>query len=146
MWRARRWVGKWRDSGRGACYTGADSGEEVALDPQEQLARQVVDILEENRAAHITLLDLRPDTIIADFFILCTATSERQIRALVGYVRGGVRDERGQLPHSIEGSHESGWQLLDYGAVVVHVFLEDVRRYYDLEGLWRDATVMVNIV
>ena len=92
------------------------------------------------------MLDLRPDTIIADFFVICTATSERQIRALVGYVRGGVRDENQQLPFSIEGSHDSGWQLLDYGAVVVHVFLEDVRRYYDLEGLWRDATVMVNIV
>jgi len=92
------------------------------------------------------LLDLRPDTVIADFFVICTATSERQIRALVGYVRAAVRDSRQLLPVSIEGTHDSGWQLLDYGAVVVHVFLGDLRRYYDLEGLWREATVMVNIV
>ncbi len=123
-----------------------DSGEEATLDEQEQLARRIIDILEENRATQITLLDLRPDTVIADFFVICTATSERQIRALVGYVRGAVRDEREQLPSSIEGTHESGWQLLDYGSVVVHVFLDEVRRYYNLEGLWRDATVMVNIV
>lgn len=123
-----------------------DTGQEATLDPQEQLARHVVDVLEENRATHITLLDLRPDTVIADFFVICTATSERQVRALVDYVRRAVRDDRQQWPLSIEGTHESGWQLLDYGAVVVHVFLEDVRRYYDLEGLWREATVMVNIV
>jgi len=120
--------------------------EEAALDPQEQLARHIVDVLEENRATQITLLDLRPDTVIADFFVICTATSERQIRALVGYVRAAVRDSRQLLPVSIEGTHDSGWQLLDYGAVVVHVFLGDLRRYYDLEGLWREATVMVNIV
>ena len=123
-----------------------DSREEAVLDPQEQLARNIVDVLEENRATQITLLDLRPDTIIADFFVICTATSERQIRALVGYVRGSIRDNRQQLPASIEGSHDSGWQLLDYGSVVVHVFLAEVRRYYDLEGLWREANVMVNIV
>ncbi len=123
-----------------------DSREGSTLDPQEQFARHIVDVLEENRATQITLLDLRPDTVLADFFIICTATSERQIRALVGYVRGSVRDNLQQLPASIEGTHESGWQLLDYGAVVVHVFLGDVRRYYDLEGLWREANVMVNIV
>ncbi len=124
----------------------SDTREETVLDPQEQLARHIVDVLEENRATQITLLDLRPDTIIADFFVICSATSERQIRALVGYVRGSVRDSQQQLPASIEGSHDSGWQLLDYGSVVVHVFLADVRRYYDLEGLWREANVMVNIV
>ena len=124
----------------------SDRREETVLDPQEQLARHIVDVLEENRATQITLLDLRPDTIIADFFVICTATSERQIRALVGYVRGSVRDRLQQFPASIEGSHDSGWQLLDYGSVVVHVFLADMRRYYDLEGLWREANVMVNIV
>lgn len=123
-----------------------DSREENTLDPQEQLARHIVDVLEENRATQITLLDLRPDTVLADFFVICSATSERQIRALVGYVRGSVRDNLQQLPASIEGTHESGWQLLDYGSVVVHVFLGEVRRYYDLEGLWREANVMVNIV
>ena len=124
----------------------SDRRGEAVLDQQEQLARHIVDVLEENRATQITLLDLRPDTIIADFFVICTATSERQIRALVGYVRSSIRDRQQQFPASIEGSHDSGWQLLDYGSVVVHVFLAEVRRYYDLEGLWREANVMVNIV
>ena len=109
------------------------------------IAHQIVDVLDENKAENIVLLDLRPDTVIADFFVICTATSDRQVRALVDYVREKVREVFDKSPYSSEGTPESGWQLLDYGDVVVHIFQAEQRRYYDLEGLWHQANVMVNI-
>ena len=109
------------------------------------IAHQIVEVLDENKAENIVLLDLRPDTVIADFFVICTATSDRQIRALVDYVRENIREEFDKSPYSGEGTPESGWQLLDYGDVVVHIFQAEQRRYYDLEGLWHQANVMVKI-
>jgi ribosome-associated protein len=115
-----------------------------ALDSLD-IARHVVDVLDERKAENIVLLDLRPDTVIADFFVICTATSDRQIRALVDYVKEALKDDFDRRPFAVEGTPESGWQLLDYGDVVVHFFLTEVRRYYDLEGLWHHANVMVSI-
>jgi ribosome-associated protein len=110
-----------------------------------ELARHSVDVLDENKGSNIVLLDLRPDTVIADFFVICTATSDRQVRALVDYVKEAVKGEFRRNPFSVEGTPESGWQILDYGDVVVHIFLADKRRYYDLEGLWHEANIMVSI-
>lgn len=115
-----------------------------ALDSLD-FARHIVDVLDEHKAENITLLDLRPDTVIADFFVICTGTSDRQIKALVDYVKESTRDNFERRPFSSEGTGESGWMLLDYGDVVVHFFQEDVRAYYDLEGLWHNAHVLVNI-
>ena len=109
------------------------------------LARRIVDVVDEHKAEDIILLDLRPDTVIADFFVLCTGTSDRQIKALVDHVRKAIREEYDRRPFSEEGTGESGWLLLDYGDVVVHFFLEEVRDYYDLEGLWHQANVLVSI-
>ncbi|MBZ0302078.1 MAG: ribosome silencing factor [Anaerolineae bacterium] len=109
------------------------------------LARYIVDVVDEHKAENIVLLDLRPDTVIADFFILCTGTSDRQIGALVDHVKTAVKEQYDQRPYSVEGTPESGWQLLDFGDVVVHIFLEEVREYYDLEGLWHKANVLVSI-
>ena len=92
------------------------------------------------------LLDLRPETILADFFILCNGTTDRQIRALVDHVRTGVKEQFETLPFSVEGVAESGWVLIDYSTVIVHLFLEEKREYYDLEGLWRaESTVLLSI-
>jgi len=92
--------------------------------------------LEDKKAENILLLDLRPNTVIADFFVLCTGTSERQVKALADNVREMVKAKFGLLPTGVEGEQSSGWILMDYGAVVVHVFDEERRRYYDLEGFW----------
>jgi ribosome-associated protein len=110
------------------------------------MARAVVDIIEERKGEHIVLLDLRPDAIIADFFILATGTSDRQLRALGDYVREGVKEKYGKVPLSQEGTPESGWLLLDYGAVVIHLFTPEKREYYDLHGLWsKNANVLLSI-
>lgn len=91
------------------------------------------------------LLDLRPDAIIADFFVVCNGNSERQLKAIAEGVRESVKEHYSKLPHSVEGLSDSGWVLMDYGDVILHIFLEEKRRYYDLEGLWRDAQVLVSI-
>jgi ribosome-associated protein len=108
-------------------------------------ARHIVDVLDEHKAENIILLDLRPDTVIADFFVICTGTSDRQIKALVDHVKVSTKDNFERKPFSAEGTGESGWMLLDYGDVVVHLFQEDVRAYYDLEGLWHKAHILVSI-
>ncbi|GAB4340758.1 MAG: hypothetical protein Kow00117_21080 [Phototrophicales bacterium] len=89
---------------------------------------------------------MRPDTIMADFFVICTGTSDRQIKALVDYVRTGVKEKFGILPFSIEGTAESGWVLMDYSSIIVHLFMEEKRQYYDLESLWQDeSSVLLSI-
>jgi ribosome-associated protein len=91
------------------------------------------------------VLDLGPDALIADYFVICSANSDRQAKALAEHVRERIKTESQRLPFSIEGQSNSGWVLLDYGNVIVHVFLEEERRFYDLEGLWHTATVVLSI-
>lgn len=103
----------------------------------EELARYIVDVVEDKKAQDIVLLDLRPDVVIADFFVMCTGTGDRQLKALTDHVREKVKEKDAQLPFSTEGTPDSGWMLMDYGSVVLHVFVEERRTYYNLEGLWR---------
>ena len=110
-----------------------------------ELARFIVNSVEDKKAENIVLLDLRPDAIIADYFVICTGNSDRQLRALADNVREQVKEKYSKLPASIEGTPDSGWMLMDYGDTVVHLFQEDKRRYYDLEGMWRSAHVLLQI-
>lgn len=102
--------------------------------------------MEDKKAEDILVLDLRPERVIADFFIIATGTSDRNLRALSEHVRVELKDKHGVMAASTEGIAESGWVLLDYGEVVVHILLEDRRQYYDLEGLWRaESKVILSI-
>lgn len=104
-----------------------------------ELARHVVDVVEDRKAEDIVLLDLRPDAVIADFFVIANGNSDRQLRALMDYVREDVKENLKQIPFSMGGTPESGWIVLDYGDVVVHLFSADQRDYYDIEGLWSNV-------
>ena len=122
-----------------------DFRKDAALDSLE-LARLIAELLEDKKAEDIPVLDLRPDRVIADFFVIATGTSDRNLKALAQHVRVELKDKHGIMPASMEGIAESGWVLLDYGEVVVHIFLEDKRQYYDLEGLWRaESKVILSI-
>lgn len=111
-----------------------------------QLAHHIVDLVEERKAEDILLLDLRPDQIIADFFIICSGDNERHLRALTESVRLNVKEKYEQLPFTNEGRAENGWVVMDYGDVVVHFFAPDKRDYYALEDLWDAASkVMLRI-
>jgi ribosome-associated protein len=101
-------------------------------------------MLEERQGADILLLDVSEITILADYFILCSANSERQLKALSGDISKQLKGEVGR-PLNVEGESESGWVLIDYGDVVVHLFMPAVRDYYALEDLWHQAQRIVHI-
>lgn len=92
----------------------------------------------EKKAADIVALDVRGLTSVADFFIVCSGRSNRQVAAIAGSVERYLK-KKGIKPLSVEGKNEGLWVLLDYGDVIIHVFYETVRKFYDLEGLWSDA-------
>lgn len=90
------------------------------------------------RAKHIKAYNVHGLTLIADAFVLCTVTSEPQMKAVYNAVREGMK-EAGLVPLGAEGSHRGSWILIDYGDVLVHIFREEAREFYDLDGLWGDA-------
>jgi ribosome-associated protein len=95
--------------------------------------------LEELKGLDITLLDVQGQTIIADFFVLCTGTSTTHIQSLAGNVRDKMR-ENGFRARP-EGDALSAWVVLDYGDTILHVLGEETREFYDLERLWADAKI-----
>ncbi|MGD1993944.1 MAG: ribosome silencing factor [Anaerolineae bacterium] len=120
------------------------SQEEDKLEPIE-LARKIVDILADAKGEDVLLLDIQDITVTTDYFILCNAASERQLGALRSTVREDLKQDTETLPLRIEGTSSSGWILMDYGSVVVHLFIPELRVFYDLEELWRDGRVVVRI-
>lgn len=104
----------------------------------------LVGLLEERKAEDILLLDVHAVTILADYFIICSGTSERHLGALSEDLTRGLKFDLDRLAR-VEGEPESGWVLIDYGDVVIHLFMPSTRRFYDLEGLWKDAQVVVRI-
>jgi ribosome-associated protein len=90
------------------------------------------------KASDLLLLDVSEITSLADVFMLCTGRSNRQVTAIADHIRRFLKDHAIR-PLYIEGLKEGHWVLLDYGQVVIHVFYEPVRQFYDLEGLWADA-------
>jgi len=83
-------------------------------------------------------------TILADYFVICSAGSERQLQALTEALSRQLKADVGK-PMAVEGEPESGWMLADYGDVVVHLFLPQARAFYTLEELWKDAQTIVHI-
>lgn len=111
-----------------------------------ELARTIVEMVEDRKAEDILLLDLRPDNIIADFFVICSSDNERHMRALTELVRREVKQSYQLIPFTNEGTTENGWVVMDYGDVVVHFFSQEKRDYYALEELWDAASkVMLHI-
>ena len=89
-------------------------------------------------SAGILAIDVRELTSVAEVFIVCSGRSNRQVSAISEHVRRELK-EAGIRPLSVEGEREGHWVLLDYGHVLIHVFYEPMRSFYDLEGLWADA-------
>lgn len=113
------------------------------LEPLD-LARRIVELAEDKKAADIVLLDLGELTTLADAFVICSGGSERQISAIADGIVEGLRDERVK-PIGREGTSQSHWVLLDYGSVIVHVFTPPERDYYELEKHWSGARVVVRV-
>ncbi len=102
------------------------------------LVKAAVQSLDEHKAEDVHVLKVSDITSLADYFILATGNSTTHVRALVDYLDTDL-SKREFKPSRTEGYQSSLWTVLDYGAVVIHVFSEDTRRFYDLERLWQDA-------
>lgn len=101
-----------------------------------QLALAAAKTAEETRGQNVVVLDMREQTPIFDYFVIATGASRRQLRAISSEIDNVLEKELGDHRLSIAGYEESRWIVLDYGTVVVHIFDEEARAYYDLEGLW----------
>lgn len=105
----------------------------------KQLAKTAIEALLDRKAAEIVLLRVTKQTTLADYYIICTGTSNTQLRAIADAVDESMSKQYGLEPKSIEGYRSASWILLDYGSVIVHAFKSDTRQFYDLERLWADA-------
>ncbi len=116
--------------------------EEVSLG--ELLAKRAAELVLEKKCEQVKILDLRGLTSVTDFFVIATADSERKAKAAAEHLNEELKADN-ERPLHIEGMDTMHWILLDYVNVVVHIFMPDERRFYDLESLWSDAPVtMVN--
>jgi ribosome-associated protein len=106
------------------------------------LARLAVAVAEDKQANDIVMLDLRMLNTVADYFVVCSGESERQLKAIITGIDDRMLVEFGREAR-IEGTADSGWVLLDYGDVVVHIFSVALRDYYRIERLWSKATPVV---
>src|SRR6478736_6536127 len=117
--------------------------------PKKKIAKidlkdAIIHGMQEKKGNKITILDLRKlKSAMADYFIICHATSDKQVNAIADSVEEIVRKQTGEKPWHVEGAEQSEWILLDYFDVVVHVFKEEKRDFYGIEELWGDAEITV---
>ena len=108
------------------------------------MARRIVDLASDKKAADIVLLEIRELTTLADYFVICSGASERQLGAIADGIVEGLREEDVR-PIGREGSSDAHWLLLDFGAVVVHIMAPPERDFYQLERLWADAPLLLRL-
>jgi ribosome-associated protein len=108
------------------------------------MARRIVELAEDKKAADIVLLDLRELTTLADYFVICSGGSERQLDAIADGIIEGMR-AIGERPIGREGTPESHWILIDYGWTIVHIFTTPERDFYQLEKHWAEAKTILRV-
>jgi len=114
--------------------------EKQKSDSQERLLL-FINALLEKKALSPVVLNVKEISAFADWFIVCSGASDRQVRAIASAIQKNVK-KIGLLPLGVEGEPEGKWILLDYDDVIVHVFIESIRPFYDLERLWAEAPRM----
>ncbi len=115
------------------------------VDPEAlALAHRIVDLAVDKKASDIVLIDIHALTSIADYLVICSGGSERQLGGITSGIIEVLKDE-GSLPYGREGGPSAHWALIDYGSVVVHVMATPERDFYQLEKLWSDAPLLLHI-
>ena len=104
----------------------------------EELAHAIFDVLDEKKAEDIKVLRVRDQTVITDYFVICSGRSSTQVKSLGGEVEFKI-GERGVQPAHFEGRDNNNWIVLDYSSVILHIFSRDSREFYNLEKLYGDA-------
>ena len=107
--------------------------------PAQVIAKHAIEGIREKKGRDVTVIDMRTVSGVADYFVLATGDSDLQIKAIVEAVRAKIKEACNERPWHVEGYTNRRWVLLDYVDVVIHVFDEERRGYYDLERLWADA-------
>jgi ribosome-associated protein len=110
----------------------------VATITPRTLALLAAEVCDEKKAKDIIVLDVRKITTISDYFIVCSTSNERQARAIAEGMRMRMK-ELGRREMGVEGLEDARWVLQDFGDIVLHIFHESQREFYDIEGLWADA-------
>ena len=111
-----------------------------------ELANQIVEVIVDVQGEDVLILDLTDVTTFTDYFVICTARSRRQLDALQAAIREAMK-HTGEtlLAKKVEGDPDTGWILVDFNSVIVHLFSEEMRAYYQLEELWRNARTVAHI-
>jgi ribosome-associated protein len=111
-----------------------------------ELARTIADILLDKQGEDILILDLRDLTTLTDYFVICSGNNRRQLDTMTNVIQENLKQgEERVLARGVEGSPESGWILIDYNAVIVHLFDTEMRDYYQIEQLWDAGRVVARI-
>lgn len=100
--------------------------------------------MDDKKGEDIHLMDIHENSILADYFVICSGTSERMVKALMLEVQDEVKKELG-LNCRLEGEPQAGWMLADYGSVILHIFSPERRDYYSLEELWSEAKTILRL-
>jgi ribosome-associated protein len=114
------------------------------LQANRELAVKIADVITETPASETTVIDIHELSTIADFFVICSGENERQLRAISRMVLDELGDA-GISPARVEGEPVSGWILMDFEDVIVHVFDTELRGFYNLEERWAEAHVLLSI-
>ena len=112
--------------------------------PAIDIARRIVELAEDKKASDIVVLELAPLTTVADYFVICSGGSERQLDAIADGILEGLRPEKVR-PIGREGTAASHWVLIDFGSVIVHIFTPPERDYYGLEKHWSEARTILRV-
>ena len=107
----------------------------------QKMVLMCINALLEKRAKDMIILNVKELSNFADYFVICSGTSDRQVRALASSIRENLK-KSGVVPLGVEGENLGKWVLMDYNDLIVHIFYEPVRAFYDLERLWSDAPMM----
>lgn len=109
------------------------------INQSKEMAKIAYEALEDKKSEDIRVIEIGNISVIADYFIIANGNSSSQVDAMVGAVEDAL-GRKGFEPKRIEGVHSSGWVLMDYGDVVIHIFSKEDRLFYDLERVWRDGS------
>jgi ribosome-associated protein len=112
-----------------------------AIDPSDALDSSIQYFIKAalgRKARDLVILDLRAQTSFTDAFLICSGKSNRQVSAIAEHIKEDLKKNK-IVPLSIEGLKEGQWVLMDYGHILIHIFLDPVREFYDLEGFWSKA-------